>query len=156
MAIEKIGIVTDTTYSELMTKINSSELEPGIWYRFEFQTKHYPVSFDSDSWQLTPINDPVIGEAEHLLVLATSRNTISVEAYSEEYPEDVLKYNPFPDEYLDCPNFAIDGTIIPGWKGVITFRHDTVLNNRSNHDFRNVKNRMWSIAQQEWTQRLQT
>lgn len=85
------------------------------------------------------------GATEPLILLATSDSTLDKQAYSPAYPQDVIYYDYDSTNYLADPSFGLGGsTIIPGWKGVIYFRHDTKLDNYTGYDFRNVKFRRWS------------
>jgi len=93
------------------------------------------------------------GATESLLVTATSGNTISREAYSVLYPEDVIYYewdiNKFSGDrwYWDDSN----GTArVPGFKGVITRRNDTLNRIDMPYDWRNDRYRLWSIDQPYW------
>ena len=141
------GGCTDVTYEELVAKIGASELLCGSFYRItDFATVHYLT--DGSSVALNDGN-PVIntGTAEPLIVMATSANTLSVEAYSPSYPQDLIHYDWNPANHSDCLDFAISTVMITGFKGVITKRHDTILNNHSNHDYRNAKSRVWNVEQ---------
>jgi hypothetical protein len=42
-------------------------------------------------------------------------------------------------------------SIISGWKGVITFRHDTANDNSCHYDFRNCKFRRWEFDVDAWS-----
>lgn len=86
-----------------------------------------------------------IGETEPLITFALSNSVIDKAVYSPNYPKDIIHYDWDPSNWVNCPNFYYDASLVPGWKGVITKRHDTVLNNHSNNDFRNVKYRVWYV-----------
>ncbi len=104
----------------------------------------------------TTLNDDpiIIGNLEHLIFTATSANAINREVYSVEYPQDIIHYDWNPANWLDDLSFADAEVtalvIIPGFKGVITFRHDTLLDNYTGYDFRECKSRRWKPAVSGW------
>ncbi len=105
---------------------------------------------------ITTMNDDpiIIGTLEHLIFMATSANTISREVYSKEYPQDIIHYDWNPNNWLKDLSFADAEVtaliIIDGFKGVITFRHDTLLDNYAGFDWRNCKSRRWKINVPIW------
>ena len=134
------GGLLDTTYSDLVTTISSNELVPGTFYRItDFNTRHYIL----DGQVTDSSGDTITGTVESLIVLATSENTISTEAYSEQFPTDMIRYDWNPANWLTDTGFSVGGTIISGFKGVITYRHDTINNVSAHYDWRNVKFRRW-------------
>lgn len=136
-------------YRDIISDISNSELIPGATYVItDYRTVHFFL--DGDSTILSEINS---GPIEPLVVTATSENTISSIAYSLTYPQDILHYDWNPDNWLGDKSFSdIDETgdietssIIDGFRGVITYREDTIKKNITHFDFRNVKNRRWAI-----------
>ena len=94
-----------------------------------------------------------VGETEPLTVLAISANTIDKEARSSLFPQDIIHYDWNPDNWLSDPSFADiqeETTIVEGFKGVINFRHDTLLDNYMGYDFRNCRFRRWKVVLDEW------
>ena len=97
----------------------------------------------------------VTGLTEPLIVTAISTNQLATEAQSELFPGDKIEYDWNLANWIHNTNFIETIEMIPtipiaGFKGVITYREDTTQDNSANHDFRNAKNRLWSIAQPEW------
>jgi hypothetical protein len=93
------------------------------------------------------------GATETIIVTATSPNTIAREVHSVEYPRDKIEWDWDASHFADNINFTTgeEYTLISGFKGVITYRKDTIQNNSAGFDFRNCLNRLWSIAQPEWS-----
>lgn len=136
-------------YRDIVSDISNSELIPGATYVItDYQTVHFFL--DGDSTILSDVN---IGPIEPIVVTATSENTISSIAYSLVHPQDILHYDWNPDNWLGNKSFSdIDATydietssIVDGFKGVITYREDTIKKNITGFDFKNVKNRRWAI-----------
>ena len=94
----------------------------------------------------------ITGETEPLIVLAISNNQISNTVKSESYPQDVIYYDWNPENWNEDISFSNDTVMIPGFKGVIYFRHDTVLDNYTGYDFRNVKFRRWTTNVPIWSE----
>lgn len=135
-------LITNVTYEGLVTLINDGGLTPGAQYKItDFATTHYIVTSGT-------ILDPVpnVGVNEALIVTASSSNTIDKEAKSILYPQDIIHYDWNPANWLEDASFVDTGVIVPGFKGVIYFRHDTLLDNYMGYDFRNVKFRRWAKA----------
>ena len=142
-----VRIITDVTYSELVTLINTNLLNPGIKYKItDFATTHYILAYNG-TIDGNPINT---GNTEHLILTANSTNTFLPEVYSEQYPQDILHYDWNPDNWLQDSAFSLEGVIIPNFKGVIFTRHDTLNNNIMPEDFRNTINRRWKRSDQFW------
>ena len=94
---------------------------------------------------ITGIN---VGANEPLIFMATSANTIDKRVYSALHPEDTIDYDWNSANWLNDVSFATQGEgggIVPGFKGVITFRHDTLLDNSTGYDLREVKFRRWAL-----------
>jgi hypothetical protein len=146
------GGITDILYANLVTAIGASTLVEGSLYSItDFATVHYLV--DGAGTVIEDEGGPIIntGATEALIVLATSANTISHEAHSVLYPQDIIHYNWDSANWLQDFSFSTDQTnIITGFKGVIYFRHDTLLDNYIGYDFRTVKFRRWDTAQTTW------
>lgn len=144
--------ITDITYANLVTAIGGSTLTAGAFYRItDYATKHYIV--DGGNTQYLTGDGIITGTTEPLIVLATSTNTIDKQAYSPAYPEDVIYYDWNPANWIDDLSFAdMSGTpvIISDFKGVITFRHDTLLDNYAGFDWRECKFRRWKTNVTAW------
>jgi hypothetical protein len=155
---ETHSIITEVTYAELAALITANEgggaLEPGLSYEItDFATVYYQITKESGSYvNVMDGENPMIktGETEHLIVMATSPNTLDKRAKSIEYPNDIIHYDWNPVNWSNNLNFAIEGEIVEGFKGVIHFRRDTLLNNQTNHDYRNVVNRLYNVTQPTW------
>ena len=144
------GGVTDITYADLVTSIGNSALTAGAYYRItDFATRHYIV--DGGGTRYSGAGNEITGATEPLIILAASTNTISHEAKSALYPQDIIHYDWNPANWMDDLSFADAESapataIITGFKGVIYFRHDTLLDNYCGYDFRNCKFRRWETA----------
>ena len=87
------GGVIDVTYLELVDKITGSTLNPGTFYLItDFQTCYDQPDFDNSRNPITSGNYKQ-GPVEPLIILATSVNTISNEAYQSAYPNDKITYD---------------------------------------------------------------
>jgi hypothetical protein len=124
-----------------------------------------------------PEKSIVLGEIEPLIVSATSLKTLSTDAYSINYPNDIIHVN-FDFDNIPISNkqyrtgvaddvgilemMGTGSTIFeilfpdsienfPYFKGIITNRKDPLKNIETTFDFRNVTHRLWNISQPEWT-----
>ena len=147
------------TYSELVDLIAANGLRTGELLRLEFQTVYYQITMEDGDYVNVMEGEgeeasPAIrtGETEHLILQATSANTLDKRARSIEYPDDIIHYDWNPANWNTNLNFAIGETMVEGWKGVIHFRRDTLLNNQTNHDYRNVVNRLYNVTQPTWAE----
>lgn len=141
-------LIEDVTFAQLETKIAGSQLVVGQQYEItDFETKHYIV----DTAGMQYLDSIITGVNEALIVTAIAANKIDKEAKSALHPEDVIYYDWDANNWLEDLSFADLTTdsnnpvIVPGFKGVITFRHDTLLDNYMGYDFRNVKFRSWKM-----------
>lgn len=107
-AVQNAINVIDITYADLVTAIGASGLVEGQLYKItDFATVHWMVDVTSGvegivySYILDGDSDKIIhtGANEPIVVLATSVNTLSPEAYSTLHPTDVLKYDWNPLNY---------------------------------------------------------
>ncbi len=120
--------VTNVTYSELVSDIGSNSLVEGSYYLItDFKTCYDQPDFDYFGSPITSGNykdSPV----EPLMVLATSSNTISEEAYQPDYPNDRIRYD-----------LTYSTTEVTGGDayGRIKERIDE-WNNRTDYDHRNI------------------
>ena len=139
------GIV-DITYADLLTAISGATLSEGGWYRLtNFQTVHYYT--DGTTTIDTAINT---GAVEPLILLATSDTTVDSRVYSQAYPNDVLHYDWDSANWVTDISFSNADTMVTGFKGVITYREDKLLNLSTGYDFRAVKFRRWAATAPAW------
>lgn len=151
-------LAKDVTYAELAVLMAANDgegaLRTGEKLILTFNTVHYLtdglVAHALDELSASAI---ATGETEHLILTATSPNTLDKRVQSIEYPNDIIHYDWNPANWMDNINFVTGETptLISGFKGVITYREDTIQNNSAGFDFRNCKNRLWSIEQAEWS-----
>lgn len=141
------------TYTELVALITSNSLLAGKSYLLtDFRTTHYIVDGFGNQFLSSIISAPI----EVLTITATGGNTVDHCVYSSLYPQDVIRYDWNPLNWLKDLSFADlttdseNPTIVPGFKGVIYFRHDTLLDNRLGYDFRHVKFRRWKSLTPAW------
>jgi hypothetical protein len=140
--------VTAVSYSELALLLNNSLLIPGRHYLLHDFATAYNL-FDGGT---NTVVENAVGTPEALMLLATNSNEIAREAYSITRPEDIIYYHPYA-KAVDRAAFIaagdvgyIDGgDVVPNFKGVIEFRHDTKQNVSTWYDFRNVKFRRWAV-----------
>jgi hypothetical protein len=122
-----VGII-ETTYSELVNDISLSNLIVGAFYLIsDYRTCYDQPDFNYDGDPIT-IDIYKQGLVEPLMVLATSVNTISNQAYQSAYPNDKITYD-----------WTFNETEVTGGDafGRITERIDE-FNNRTDYDHRNI------------------
>ncbi|MEO6304883.1 MAG: hypothetical protein ABIP51_17110, partial [Bacteroidia bacterium] len=143
----------DVTYSAIKTLITGSLLVPGQQYRItDFNTVHYIVDGNGNQY----LTDIITGTVEPLILTAIGINILDKEAKSALFPHDKIYYDLNPANWLQDLSFSDLTTdsnnpvIVPGFKGVIYFRHDTLLDNYMGYDFRNVKFRRWRPVYAIW------
>jgi len=144
-------IITEVTYSELVSLIDNSLLEEGLQYLItDFATTYWLV--DCNSNYILDDGDKIIktGINEPLLVTAISNNKLAPEAHSALYPKDIIHYN-YKNSDRTEPQFFDGDSYVSGLKGVITYRKNTTYNIASPNDWRNIIYRLWSISQAEWS-----
>jgi len=128
---KSIGIpinTIDVTYTQLYDLYSNSQLVPLQYYKItDFQTIYDQPDFNSDGTPKTTV-ETKSGAQEHLLLMATSPNTFAENVFSEEYPNDKIKYDiTFTStEVMNAPA-----------KGRISERIDDNFN-RADYDFRAV------------------
>jgi len=129
IALSGITSYFEVTYDELYSLYTGATLNPGKFYLItDFQTCYDQPNFDNIGNPITSGNYKT-GTTEPLLVLATSGNTLSPQAYSPQYPLDKITY--------DISWNVTEVTSNPA-KGRITERIDD-RNNRTDYDFRAVQ-----------------
>lgn len=129
IALSGITSYFEVTYDELYSLYTGATLNPGKFYLItDFQTCYDQPNFDNVGNPITSGNYKT-GATEPLLVLATSGNTLSPQAYSPQYPLDKITY--------DISWNVTEITSNPA-KGRITERIDD-RNNRTDYDFRAVQ-----------------
>lgn len=123
---ENSASIVETSYSNLLSLIDSNSLEVGQRYLItDYRTVHVIPN-------TTDINT---GPIEPLIVTALTINSIHSIAYSTLHPEDIVYYRVGTDE-----------TSFPGaTHGYITRRIDTIQNNDVTTDWRYVKYRRYKI-----------
>jgi len=138
---------TDVTYADLVSAINGATLTPGRAYRItDFVTRHYIAIAGVKYATVTGPNEP-------LVVQAIAADQLSPLAWSALYPQDIIYYDWNPANWLTDNSFAISYSyeIIPDWKGVVIFRHDTVMDTYAPGDWRHCKTRRWKPAPTAWS-----
>ena len=145
------GEPEDILYDALVAKIGAGELTPGHLYCItDYATTHYIV--DGDETQYLVGDGIITGPTEPLIVLAVAADEISRQVWSELYPQDVIWYDWNPANWLGDYSFADQGgsTIIPNFKGVITYRRDTQYDNYAPGDWRHCMTRRWQTNADAW------
>jgi len=117
------------TYDELYSLYTGGTLSAGRLYLItDFQTCYDQPNYDSQGTPITTGNFKS-GNTEQIVVLATASNKLSPQAYSLDYPDDILKYD-ITFRFTEVTNTRA--------KGRITERIDR-FNNRTDYDFRAVQ-----------------
>lgn len=137
------------TYAQLVAKIQANELKKGASYTItDFATAHYMLNGEGDIIE----GAKNIGAVEPLTVKAATPNSLFKEAFSSDYPQDTIYYDWNPENWkYDLAFAGFDEEVLPEWKGVIFFRHDTFNDVSMGHDFRNVLNRRWKMNYSEYS-----
>ena len=118
-----------TTYYNLINSITGGTLTAGSYYLItDFQTCYDQPDFDYYQNAITSVTTYHTSAIEPILVLATSSNTLSPDAYQPLYPNDKIKY--------DWTWNQTEVTLNPA-KGRITERIDE-FNNRTDYDHRTI------------------
>jgi hypothetical protein len=128
--------VIETTYLDLVNAIKSNTIKQGTFYLIiDFKTCYdipdydqfrNPISVSIDSYAEGPV--------EPILVLATSTNTLAIDAYQPTYPNDKIKYDvSWNETESGKPAF-----------GRITERIDE-WNNRTDYDHRNIEFKRYQV-----------
>ncbi len=146
-------LIDEVTYAELAALISGSDLIQGRQYLItDFATKHYMLNGGN-----TILSATNTATTEPIIVTASTINTLFPIAISTVYEQDILHYDWNPANWINDNAFSnVDtvgmnlGTIIPGWKGVITYREDTKQRNITHYDFRGVKFRRWALDPVAW------
>lgn len=144
------NFVMPVTYAQLAVLQAGSLFIPGQEYLItDFKTTHFIV----DSNNIQDVASIITGTLEPIIVTAITVNKLDKEAKSTLFPQDKIYYDMLPANWLDDLSFSdISGpTIITGFKGVIYFRHDTLLDNYTGYDFRNCKFRRWKTNTTAWS-----
>ena len=120
--------VIDTTYSNLYSLYTSGDFATGSYYYInDFQTIYEQPDFYFDD-KLKTVLSLTSSTFHPIVVLATSKNALAVDAYQPDYPKDKIKYD-FTWNETEFGNSA---------KGRITERIDTD-GNRTDYDHRAIK-----------------
>lgn len=148
----EVEFIESITYSTLVSRIGSNGLISGKRYLInDYRTVHYFQDIDfvgNTKAILSSINN---GDLEPIIVLAISTNKISSDVISINYPNDIIKYDWNPANYMtdvylsDITHNNPATIIVTGFKGTILYRKDINKNIECSFDFRNVKNRRWKL-----------
>lgn len=124
------GGVTSVTYTQLKDLITANNLQVGSYYlitdfktcydRPDYNQFKNPIGVSTDSYFQGPV--------QPIIVLATSQNTLAVDAYQPTYPKDKIKYD------VNYGNTESGGVAF----GRITERIDE-YNNRTDYDHRVIE-----------------
>jgi hypothetical protein len=116
------------TYSELISTIDSSSLNPGSYYSItDFKTCYDQPDYNVNRNAITQGNYKV-GNTHSILVFATSETTLSTDAWQPDFPKDTIKY-----DVSYSTTYTTGGTAY----GRITERIDE-WNNRTDYDHRDI------------------
>ena len=119
----------EVTYSELVDNITGETLNTGSFYIItDFRTCYDQPDYDNVQNSITSGIYKSADTVSPIVVLATSANTISIDAFQPEFPFDKIKY--------DYSFNATEHTEGPAF-GRITERIDN-FNNRTDYDHRTI------------------
>jgi hypothetical protein len=119
--------VIDTTYSNLYSLYSSDGFATGSYYYIkDFRSIYEQPDFYFDD-KPRSVLDTKVGSEYPIIVLATSKNTLAIDAYQPDFPKDKIKYD-FTWNETEFGNSA---------KGRIIERIDT-YGNRTDYDHRDI------------------
>ena len=153
-------IITDVTYDELVALRDGNLLEPGLYYCItDYVTTFWLMHLDNEMKYVLDEGEKIIktGSLEPLTVLALDVNKLSSFATSEQFPDDLIHYQLELGGISDtidtpwCEGTDSSNDFVPGFKGIITYRKDTIKNLSAQLDWRNWEYRKYSIEQAQWT-----
>lgn len=89
------GTYEEVTYTELFDMYTGATLTPGGYYLItDYRTCYDRPDYDKYRNPIAVSNDSYVsGSVEPILVLATSINTLALNAYQPQYPKDSIKYD---------------------------------------------------------------
>lgn len=126
------SLITVLKYSELLSLYRNSQLSQGTYYLIsDYRTRYEQPDYYLDGNIKSSVRHR-ISSNNPILLLATSKNSFSPDAYQPDFPKDKIKYdiNWEKTEYLNLAN------------GRITERIDE-FNNRTDYDHRTIKYRRY-------------
>ena len=127
------------TYDALMSLISGSNLIAGAFYLInDFASATY-IQFSGTGGGGIGGEEVHIGNAEPLLVQATTSTTLSGTAMSLAFPNDVIQYS------VNIPDGFYEYAASQG-KGCIIYREDTLNQIARDYDWRNVIFRRWETS----------
>jgi hypothetical protein len=148
--IDDILNAESITYAQATALMGSGGLTPGKSYLLsDFQTVHYIVDVNGNQY----LDTIITGATEPLVLKAASTTTFDPVASSTTFPQDIIRVDLNANNWLNDLSFADiygTGNIVPGFKGVITYREDTKNMNKFYFDFRNCKFRRWKVSSADW------
>jgi hypothetical protein len=119
---------SQVTYSELISTIDANSLNPGSYYLItDFKTCYDQPDYNIYGSAITQ-GIYKVGNTHSILVLATSENTLSTDAWQPDYPNDIIKY-----DFSWIQTERTSGTAY----GRISERIDE-WNNRTDYDHRDI------------------
>jgi len=125
-----VNNLTEVTHAELVNLIDTNDLVPGQHYLItDFQTCYDRPDYDQNKGAIVVSNASYFqGTVEPIVVLATSTNTLAIDAYQPAYPNDKIKYD-VTYSSTESAELAF---------GRITERVDN-YNNRTDYDHRTIE-----------------
>jgi len=143
------NLVTDVTFNELETMIHEERLEPFYYYRItDFYTTGYIIG----------TTDTFSGPVEPIVVQALSRNSISERVWSDQYPNDEIRYSMDTSfttivGYKDSAFWGPGPTysLVPNYRGRITYRREIQREISGPYDWRNWVFRLYKVDAPAWT-----
>jgi hypothetical protein len=149
------------TYAQLTALSTSNSFKIGQFYTLsDFVTEYMSNDMTNDYEWISPNNPDFItrnngtpvaisaiaAKPEPLILQAIAPNKLSHIAYSLQYPQDIIHYDPnFTDlDVLGWPPSNPTQVLKYKAKGFITYRKDTIKNIECDYDWRNVRFKRWS------------
>lgn len=164
-ALPSTDLIIDTNYTNLMTLLSTSTLQPGKWYRFSYRCIHQ-IPYTN----VLNIDSALTVNSEDLLVQAISTSLLDrTSVRSMQYPQDIIHWryednivttptneDPlFTSLFLNTldpliPNKFTGGAIsyvspTVNRAGRIYYREDTIQRVSTPYDFRGVVFRRWAL-----------
>lgn len=132
--------IEDISYSDLLALYQGESLTPGQLYRItDYKTCHY-IQFTDSNGDGTGNDEEVHeGSVEPLIVLAVSSTSLSLNAYSELFPNDNIQY------VITLADRVREYAASVG-KGCILRREYSLNGYQRDYDFRNVVFKRWETT----------
>src|SRR5690606_27547795 len=137
------------TYTQLMSLVGATAATgttSGFYRITDYATAGYIIGASGATYQGT--TEPLLVNVYFNTAMGATAQ-VSREAFSPMYPNDVIYYDPFPDNWIYDKSFCLNygkSDMVTHFKGVIFYRHDLKANIKGGYDWRNCIMRKWSFS----------